>query len=130
MSIRQFRLSHTLALTLASTFMLALPVFAEPNEIALPGERAYPESITAASDGTLYVSSPAIGGVWRIKSQTGTVEEWIKPGAFDTRSTLGVLVDSKANLLWVCSNDFSAVRHSRSKLGAWQFREGLRFGVG
>jgi streptogramin lyase len=36
------------------------------------------------------------------------VEEWIKPGAFDTRSTLGVLVDSKANLLWVCSNDFSS----------------------
>ena len=109
MSIRQFRLSHTLALTLASTFMLAPPVFAEPNEIALPGDRAYPESITAAPDGTLYVSSPAVGGVWRMKPQTGAVEEWIKPGAFDTRSTLGVLVDSKANLLWVCSNDFSSV---------------------
>jgi streptogramin lyase len=74
----------------------------------LPGERAYPESITAAPDGTLYVSSPAVGGVTRIKPQSATGEEWIKPGAFDTRSTLGVLVDSKANLLWVCSNDFSA----------------------
>jgi streptogramin lyase len=63
---------------------------------------------TAAPDGTLYVTSPAVGGVWRINPQTGTVEEWIKPGAFDTRSTLGVLVDSKANLLWVCSNDFSS----------------------
>ena len=108
MSIRQFRLSHTLAVMLASIFTLVPPVFAEPTEIALPGEGAYPESITAAPDGTLYVSSPAVGGVWRIKPQTGTVEEWIKPGAFDTRSTLGVLVDSKANLLWVCSNDFSA----------------------
>jgi sugar lactone lactonase YvrE len=108
MSIPQFRLSHTLALALASIFALVPPVFAEPDEIALPGERAYPESITAAPDGTLYVSSPAVGGVWRIKSQTGTVEEWIRPGAFDTRSTLGVLVDSKANLLWVCSNDFSS----------------------
>jgi sugar lactone lactonase YvrE len=47
--------------------------------------------------------------VWRIKPQSKTAEEWIKPGAFDTRSTLGVLVDEKANLLWVCSNDFSTV---------------------
>jgi sugar lactone lactonase YvrE len=74
----------------------------------LPNERAYPESITASADGTLYVSSPAVGGVWRIGPRTGTVEDWIKPGAFGTRSTLGVLVDTKANLLWVCSNDFSS----------------------
>jgi sugar lactone lactonase YvrE len=49
-----------------------------------------------------------MGGVWRIKPQAGTVEEWIKPGAFDSRSILGVLADEKANLLWVCSNDFSS----------------------
>ena len=36
------------------------------------------------------------------------VDEWIKPGAFDSRSTLGVLVDDRAKLLWVCSNDFSS----------------------
>ena len=35
-------------------------------------------------------------------------KQWIKPGTFGTRSTLGVLVDTKANLLWVCSNDFSS----------------------
>jgi hypothetical protein len=82
MSIHQFRVSHTLALTLASIFMLVPPVFAEPNEIALPGERAYPESITAATDGTLYVSSPAVGGVWRIKPQQ---EQW-KSGLSRARS--------------------------------------------
>ena len=42
------------------------------------------------------------------KPQAGMVEESIKPGAFGSRSTLGVLVDSKANILWVCSNDFSS----------------------
>ena len=108
MSIQQFRLSITAALTLASVSVIAPAASAERSEIALPSDRAYPESITAAPDGTLYVSSPAVGGVWRIKPQTGTVEEWIKPGAFGTRSTLGVLVDSKANLVWVCSNDFSS----------------------
>jgi streptogramin lyase len=73
----------------------------------LPGDRAYPESIAAAPDGTLYVSGPAVGGVWRIKPETAAVEEWIDPGAFGSRSTLGVLVDTKSNLLWVCSNDLS-----------------------
>ena len=107
MSIHQLRLS-TIALTLASISVLAPAASAETSEIALPGDRAYPESLTAAPDGTLYVSSAAVGGVWRIKPQAGMVEEWIKPGAFGSRSTLGVLVDSKANILWVCSNDFSS----------------------
>ena len=106
--MHRFRLS-TIALTLVGILVFVPAASAETSEIALPSDRAYPESITAAPDGALYVSSPAVGGVWRITPQTGTVEEWIKPGAFDTRSTLGVLVDSKANLLWVCSNDFSSV---------------------
>jgi hypothetical protein len=49
-----------------------------------------------------------VGVVWRIEPQSATVEEWIKPGAFDTRSTLGVLVDKKTSFIWVCSNDLSS----------------------
>lgn len=77
-----------------------LSIAGAPREIALPSDQAYPESIAAAGDGTLYVSSLASGGVWRIKPQTAAVEQWVKPGKFDTRSILGVLVDDKANLLW------------------------------
>ena len=99
----------TVALILSGALALSSPSFAgDPSEIKLPGNHAYPESIAAAPDGTLYVSSPAVGGVWRIKPHTAAVEEWIKPGAFDSRSTLGVLVDKKSNLLWVCSNDLSS----------------------
>ena len=108
MSFNRLGLSTIHALTPAGVLAVGSPGFAQPAEIALPGDRAYPESISAAPDGTLYVGSPAVGGVWRIKPQSGTVEEWIKPGAFGTRSLLGVLVDSKANLLWVCSNNFSS----------------------
>jgi sugar lactone lactonase YvrE len=104
----QFCLSGTLALTLAGVFAPSLPSFAETIEVALPGDRAYPESIAAAPDGALYVSSPAVGGVWRIEPRSTRVEEWIKPGAFGSRSTLGVLVDGKAKLVWLCSNDFSS----------------------
>jgi sugar lactone lactonase YvrE len=110
MSIHKPRPMGIVGLMVAGAFALVSPSFADdPSEIKLPGDRVYPESITAGPDGTLYVSSPAVGGVWRIKPQSATVEDWIKPGAFDTRSTLGVLVDNKANLLWVCSNDFSSV---------------------
>jgi sugar lactone lactonase YvrE len=79
-----------------------------PGDIALPGEQTYPESISASSDGDLYVSSLATGGVWRIKPDTKAVREWIRPGAFGTRSLSGVAIDPQANLLWVCSNDLSS----------------------
>ena len=48
-------------------------------------------------------SSLASGGIVRIKPGASTAEQWIKPGAFDSRSTFGVLVDERYNLLWVCS---------------------------
>src|SRR5262245_10052868 len=70
--------------------------------------RAFPESVTVSSDGELYVSSPATGGITRIPRGATRDEPWIKPGAFDTRSTFGVLVDNAAHMLWVCSNDVSA----------------------
>lgn len=103
------RNSNIPALTLLFFFTFGSTSFAETSEIALPSDRAYPESVASAPDGTLYVGSPAVGGVWRIKTSSGAVEQWIKPGAFGSRSTLGVLVDNKANLLWVCSNDFSSI---------------------
>jgi sugar lactone lactonase YvrE len=89
---------------------LSLASFAaDLRTIEVPGERAYPESISAASDGTLYVSSFASGGVFRVKPGATKAEEWIKPAAFGTRSIFGVLVDEKAGVLWVCSNDISAI---------------------
>ena len=81
----------------------------DTNRIALSDNQAYPESITASSDGTLYISSLASGGVTRISRGATKGEPWIKPGTFDTRSTLGVLVDNASHMLWVCSNDLSAL---------------------
>ena len=73
----------------------ALPVARadDANRIELSDSRAFPESITASSEGTLYVSSLASGGVTRISHGATKDEPWIKPGTFGTRSTLGVLVD-------------------------------------
>jgi hypothetical protein len=99
------------AVLLANVLTVAFPAYSTDtlNSIEVPGDRAYPESISAAPDGTIYVSSLASGGIARIKPGASKAEPWIKPGAFDSRSTLGVLVDERSNLLEVCSNDMSGV---------------------
>ncbi|MFT3731365.1 MAG: hypothetical protein QM780_08075 [Hyphomicrobium sp.] len=98
------------AVILVGIAAFAPPVVAEDlKPIAIPGDRAYPESISASSDGTIYISSIASGGLARAKPGVSTAEPWIEPGAFGTRTTFGVLVDEKTNTLWVCSNDISAM---------------------
>jgi sugar lactone lactonase YvrE len=82
---------------------------APPSSIELPGERVFPESITSTKDGTLYVGSLGTGGVIRIKPNSQRAESWIKPGAFGSRSILGVLAHEPTNTLWVCSNDMTAI---------------------
>ncbi len=97
------------ALAFACLYALMVPASAdEAKPIIIPGEQAYPESMSAASDGTIYISSIAAGGIARVKPGESKAEMWIKPGAFDTRSTFGVLVDEPSKTLWVCSNDMSA----------------------
>ena len=80
---------------------------AAPDTIALPGNGAYPENVGAGADGTLYVSNFVDGGVVRVAPGASEGEVWIKPGAYGTRSTFGVLPDEKTNTLWVCSNDLT-----------------------
>ena len=95
-------------LTAALTLGWLTAAVAAPNEVALPGAQAYPESLTATRDGTLYAGSFAEGGVYRAKPGATEAEVWIKPGANGSRSTFGVLADEASNTLWVCSNDASA----------------------
>lgn len=82
-------------------------VAADPDSVALPGERAFPESISSMRNGTLFVSSLASGGVYRIEPHASEAKLWIEPGAAGSHSTFGVLVEEKTGILWVCSNDRS-----------------------
>ena len=80
---------------------------AETAPIGVP-DRSFPESVTSTHDGTLYVGSFNLGGVLKI-APDGKAEQFIKPGAGDSRSTLGVLADEKSGTLYVCSNDLSGL---------------------
>jgi hypothetical protein len=75
--------------------------------ILVPGEHAYPESVSSSSDGTLYIGRAGDGGI--VRKRPGSPSQiWIAPGAFGSRSIFGVLVDERAGMLWVCSDDMSS----------------------
>lgn len=80
---------------------------AAPTEVAVPGDHAYPESLSATKDGTLFVGSIAEGGIFKVKPGADQAEPWIKPGANGSRSIFGVLADEASNTLLACSNDVS-----------------------
>ena len=77
--------------------------------IELPGERAFPESITSARDGTLFVGRLGEGGVVRADPRTGAAALFVAPGAAGSRSITGVFADEASGILWACSNDLSAL---------------------
>src|SRR6266403_5183255 len=79
------------------------------DSIPIPGTKAFPESITSRSDGTLYVGRLGNGGIVRIKPHTHENAIFVQPGALGSRSILGVFADEASNTLWACSNDLSAL---------------------
>jgi sugar lactone lactonase YvrE len=79
------------------------------ESIPIPGTKAFPESITSTTDGTLYVGRVGDGGIVRIKPRTAESTVFVRPGASGSRSILGVFADEASNTLWACSNDLSAL---------------------
>jgi hypothetical protein len=79
------------------------------ESIAVPGLKAFPESITSTSDGALFVGRLGDGGIVRVKPGTAESTVFVQPGASGSRSILGVFADEASSTLWACSNDLSAL---------------------
>ena len=100
------------------------------ESIPIPGTKAFPESITSTTDGTLYVGRLGDGGIVRVKPRTGESTIFVQPGASGSRSILGVVADETSNTLWACSNDLSALgapatgSDTRSALKAFDLETG------
>ncbi|MGP8233212.1 MAG: SMP-30/gluconolactonase/LRE family protein [Methylovirgula sp.] len=125
-------LSVTAGVGFLALLLAVAPARAGPDSVSLPGDAAYPESVTATADGTLYAGSFASGGIFRVAPGASAAEVWIKPGAFGTRSILGVLADEKSGTLWACSNDLSAlgVPGPSAVKGSWLIGFDLKTGAG
>src|SRR5260221_13919025 len=102
---RLARASVTIALL--SSAMHTTAEDADLQSVALPGTRAFPESITSTLDGTLFIGRLGEGGIVRVSPQTGKTEVFVPSGSSQSRSILGVFADDASKILWACSNDLS-----------------------
>src|SRR6266446_8403280 len=98
-----------LTTVLFSSILWMTPAGAGPLSIALPGARAFPESITSTSDGTLFIGRLGEGGIVRANPRTGEAALFIAQGVSGSRSITGVFADEVSKTLWACSNDLSAL---------------------
>jgi sugar lactone lactonase YvrE len=74
------------------------------EKVALPGADYYPEGITAAPDGTLYIGSIMQGVILKAPAGSTNAEAFVKKGVAK-RGVLGVTVDSPRQLLWFCDSN-------------------------
>lgn len=75
---------------------------AEP--VALPGNDYYPEGITAAPDGTLYIGSIMQGVIMKVPAGSTQATPFVQKGVA-RRGVIGVTVDTKRQLLWFCDSN-------------------------
>ena len=75
----------------------------EPNLLALPGQAYYPESLSAAADGTLFVGSLATGEVVAFDPGATEARTVIASGQHGVTGVTGVHVEGDE--LWLCSVD-------------------------
>lgn len=72
--------------------------------IELPGPDFYPEGITAASDGTIYVGSIMQGVVVKVAPGSTKAVPFVQKGTAH-RGVIGITVDAARQLLWFCDSN-------------------------
>jgi hypothetical protein len=82
---------------------IAAQAAAPPAEIAVPGERVFPESLTSSADGTVIIGSFGARMIFRAKPGAASAEPWIQPGTDGMHAIFGVFADDKSNTLYACS---------------------------
>jgi sugar lactone lactonase YvrE len=92
------------------------------SEVPLPGPAFFPESITAAPNGALFVSSLVTGEIVRIPPGFSKPKTLVAAGI--NVGTAGVMVDPERNVLWACAVDLLNVPPTPSELRAFDLRTG------
>lgn len=90
----------------AAVFALAaltLPAMAA-SDVTLNVPMAFPESLTSTPNGTIYIGSMNLGGVYRARKGEKQATVWISKDAGDFGRVLGVLADARSNTLYVCDD--------------------------
>lgn len=87
----------------------------EPDQVKLPGDTFFPESVQASSDGTLYVTSAITGEIAKVSPDRTKVTTFVAPESAQPMGKTGVLVDERGHHLWACAiaTDFSVASQLR-----------------
>lgn len=94
----------TLTLALTTALGATAPAWAAPD-ITVEGDQVFPESLSSASDGRVFVGS-MFGAVYRAEPGAATAAKWIDVKGADggALSVFGVLADEASNTLWTCTS--------------------------
>ena len=109
-----------LAVGLGAAAGPAMATASSPSTLLLPGRDFFPESITAAPNGALFVSSLTTGAIVRVAPGSSTPTTFVRAGV--NVGTAGVMADPDRNVLWACAVDLSFA--TPSKLRAFDLRTG------
>lgn len=96
---------NTRALSLFLSASLAASAHAQPAlpDIRIMDTQVFPESLSAAADGTVYIGSVA-GTVYKAEPGAAEAHPWIRHSDDNgSLAILGVLVDDSRDTLWLCS---------------------------
>jgi sugar lactone lactonase YvrE len=99
------------------------PLAGTATTLKLPGDRFYPESVSASPDGTLYVGSLGTGQVVAFARGQTTAKTVVAGG--DPKGVSGVLADAASSTLWLCAVDLSATPPA-SELRAYDLATGSK----
>jgi len=76
------------------------------DQLVLPGDAYFPESLNAGADGTIYVGSLGTGQIVKFASGSSEAEMLVSPA--QGRNFAGVLVDDETTTLLVCTGNIAA----------------------
>ena len=75
------------------------------SRITIPGERVYPESITATADGRLIIGSISRREIYDVKPGASVAMPFIKADSETTLGVFGVYADERSATLWACYSE-------------------------
>lgn len=99
---------------------------ADVEQLTLPGDRYYPESLDVSADGSLYVGSLATGEVNRFAPGSTAAQVLIPAGT--NKAVTGVLVDDSAAALYICTDDLSNQSPALPAVRSFRLSDGTPLG--
>ncbi len=92
--------------TAVAAYVWALSQTGTTGDLAIPGEKIYPESITASADGRIFIGSITTRQIFIVKPGKSSAEPWIGADGEPALGVYGLFADNRSGTLWACFSSF------------------------